>query len=215
MTNDSFGAKGTFEVRGKSLRIARIPALKQHGFRGGHPALCHASAPGEPLASRGWGFRGQGGHRSCGGMGSRVPCKVREIAFPARPGSDARFYWGAGGGGPGGHAGCHGGAWGGDPSQINPLQPAEMVIDHSVQVDAFGSPDALSINSQKEFERNRERYSFLKWGQGAFENFRVVPPETGIVHQVNLEFLARCVMQNEGGLSPIPTPWWAPTATPP
>jgi len=87
-------------------------------------------------------------------------------------------------------------ALGGSASKINPLQPAELVIDHSVQVDAFGSAEALGINSEREFERNRERYGFLRWGQGAFENFRVVPPETGIVHQVNLEYLARVVMTN-------------------
>jgi aconitate hydratase len=88
-------------------------------------------------------------------------------------------------------------ALGGAASRINPLQPAELVIDHSVQVDAYGSADALRINSEKEFERNRERYGFLRWGQSAFENFRVVPPETGIVHQVNLEYLARVVMTND------------------
>jgi aconitate hydratase len=86
---------------------------------------------------------------------------------------------------------------GGDPSRINPLLPAELVVDHSVQVDAFGRADALGVNSAKEFERNRERYCFLKWGQGAFRSFRVVPPATGIVHQVNLEYLARVVMQTE------------------
>jgi aconitate hydratase len=90
-------------------------------------------------------------------------------------------------------------ALGGDPGVINPLQPAELVIDHSVQVDAYGTPDALRINSEIEFERNRERYGFLRWGQEAFKNFRVVPPETGIVHQVNLEYLARVVMTNEDG----------------
>ncbi len=88
---------------------------------------------------------------------------------------------------------------GGNPSQINPLQPAELVIDHSVQVDAFGSTEALRINSEREFERNRERYGFLRWGQSAFRNFRVVPPETGICHQVNLEYLARVVMSDDGG----------------
>ncbi len=80
---------------------------------------------------------------------------------------------------------------GGDPSGINPLQPADLVIDHSVQVDNFASSNALSLNSALEYGRNRERYQFLKWGQSAFQNFRVVPPETGIVHQVNLEFLAQ------------------------
>ncbi|HMJ55894.1 MAG TPA: aconitate hydratase AcnA [Polyangiaceae bacterium] len=82
---------------------------------------------------------------------------------------------------------------GGNPSKINPLQPAELVIDHSVQVDEFGSADALHKNADLEFRRNRERYAFLRWGQSAFSNFKVVPPDTGIVHQVNLEYLARVV----------------------
>jgi len=88
---------------------------------------------------------------------------------------------------------------GGDPKKINPLQPVELVIDHSVQVDAFGTPDAMKINAQLEFQRNRERYLFLKWGQSALRNFKVVPPDTGIVHQVNLEYLARVVMKSEDG----------------
>ena len=86
---------------------------------------------------------------------------------------------------------------GGNPSGINPLQPADLVIDHSVQVDNFASSNALSLNSALEYERNRERYQFLKWGQSAFRNFRVVPPETGIVHQVNLEFLAQVAFTYE------------------
>ncbi|MFT5139889.1 MAG: aconitate hydratase [Lysobacterales bacterium] len=84
-------------------------------------------------------------------------------------------------------------ALGGDPGLINPLSPAELVIDHSVQVDRFGSDDALDLNNVIEFQRNQERYSFLKWGQTAFSNFSVVPPNTGIVHQVNLEHLARVI----------------------
>ena len=88
---------------------------------------------------------------------------------------------------------------GGSADSINPLSPAELVIDHSVQVDSYGSADALDLNNKIEFKRNKERYSFLRWGQGAFENFRVVPPNTGIVHQVNLEYLARVVfdVQND------------------
>src|SRR5919199_5722210 len=78
----------------------------------------------------------------------------------------------------------------GDPAKINPLVPAELVIDHSVQVDVFGTHDAFRLNAEKEFDRNRERYAFLRWGQEAFDNFAVVPPDTGIVHQVNLEYLA-------------------------
>src|SRR6201987_3850149 len=93
-------------------------------------------------------------------------------------------------------------AMGGDPAKVNPLVPAELVIDHSVQVDAFGTRDAFRINAEKEFERNKERYAFLRWGQGAFDGFVVVPPDTGIVHQVNLEYLARVVFENEGVLYP-------------
>ena len=88
-------------------------------------------------------------------------------------------------------------ALGGDTDKINPLVPAELVIDHSVQVDAFGSDAALAQNSELEFKRNKERYNFLKWGQNAFETFKAVPPDTGIVHQVNLEYLARTVFVND------------------
>ncbi|HUR86979.1 MAG TPA: aconitate hydratase [Solirubrobacteraceae bacterium] len=86
---------------------------------------------------------------------------------------------------------------GGDPAMINPLVPAELVIDHSVQVDAFGTRDAFTRNAEREFERNQERYAFLRWGQDAFDNFAVVPPDTGIVHQVNLEYLARVVFVDD------------------
>ncbi|MEN9723049.1 MAG: aconitate hydratase 1 [Pseudomonadota bacterium] len=88
---------------------------------------------------------------------------------------------------------------GGKPSKINPLQPADLVIDHSVQVDVFGTPTAFQENADLEFERNRERYEFLRWGQNAFKNFSVVPPDTGIVHQVNLEFLAHVAMTRTVG----------------
>lgn len=88
-------------------------------------------------------------------------------------------------------------AMGQDPKKINPLQPAELVIDHSVQVDEYGSSAAFLINKEKEFDRNRERYGFLKWGQSTFDNFKVVPPGTGIVHQVNLEYLGRVVIGQE------------------
>ncbi|MCX6543265.1 MAG: aconitate hydratase AcnA [Acidobacteria bacterium] len=86
---------------------------------------------------------------------------------------------------------------GGDPNRVNPIQPMELVIDHSVQVDHFGTADAFPLNADLEYARNKERYRFLRWGQNAFSNFRVVPPETGIVHQVNLEFLARVVFRAE------------------
>src|SRR5215472_7036000 len=86
---------------------------------------------------------------------------------------------------------------GGDPAKVNPLQPVELVIDHSVQVDYFAQKDAFDLNAELEFSRNKKRYAFLRWGQNAFRNFRVVPPDTGIVHQVNLEYLARVVMTGD------------------
>ena len=97
-------------------------------------------------------------------------------------------------------------AMGADPSKANPLLPADLVIDHSVQVDSFGSKDSFSINALLENQRNRERYILLRWGQTAFENFRVVPPDTGIVHQVNLEYLAPVVFkkQDAGGWHAYP-----------
>jgi aconitate hydratase len=91
---------------------------------------------------------------------------------------------------------------GGDPARINPLAPAEMVIDHSVIVDYFGHPDSFARNVEREYERNRERYQFLRWGQTAFDEFKVVPPGTGIVHQVNIEHLARVVMTRDGKAYP-------------
>ena len=105
---------------------------------------------------------------------------------------------------------------GGDPKKINPLLPAELVIDHSVQVDDFGNGLAFRTNADLEFQRNRERYAFLRWGQKAFRNFAVVPPDTGIVHQVNLEYLARVVFTDDDASRarwPTPTRWSAPTRT--
>src|SRR6266702_7315476 len=87
---------------------------------------------------------------------------------------------------------------GGDPQRVNPLAPAELVIDHSVQVDQYGSADSLRQNNEIEFSRNGERYMFLRWGQTAFSNFKVVPPNTGIVHQVNIERLARVIFSDDG-----------------
>ena len=95
---------------------------------------------------------------------------------------------------------------GGDPKRINPLIPVDLVIDHSVQVDRFGSPEAIGENVELEFARNRERYEFLRWGQKAFDNFRVVPPAVGIIHQVNLEFLAKCVFLRNDSQGPLAVP---------
>jgi len=95
---------------------------------------------------------------------------------------------------------------GGDPDRVNPLQPVELVIDHSVQVDYFGRADAFQLNAELEFSRNKERYAFLRWGQNAFRNFRVVPPDTGIVHQVNIEYLARVVVSDDRPEGPFAYP---------
>src|SRR6267378_7288848 len=86
---------------------------------------------------------------------------------------------------------------GGDPNKVNPLQPVELVIDHSVQVDYFAQANAFQLNAELEFSRNKERYAFLRWGQNAFRNFEVVPPDTGIVHQVNIEHLARVIFSEQ------------------
>jgi len=109
---------------------------------------------------------------------------------------------------------------GGDPARINPLVPASLVIDHSVQVDRFGTAEAYAFNVEREYERNGERYQLLRWAQTALRGFRVVPPGTGIVHQVNLEFLGDVISLREdesGGGEPGPSPTrsWAPIHTPP
>ncbi|MFM9164322.1 MAG: aconitate hydratase [Solirubrobacterales bacterium] len=194
MSTDSFGARGTLEVDGRDYEIFRLDALQAKYDvarlpfslkillenllrREGDGAVTAADI--EALAS--WDAKA---HPS------------REIAFtPARvvlqdfTGVPAVVDLAA--------MRDAIAALGGDPQAIEPLVPAELVIDHSVQVDAFGTPDAFEINARREFERNEERYRFLRWGQEAFETFKVVPPDTGIVHQVNLEYLSRVVFVND------------------
>ena len=102
-----------------------------------------------------------------------------------------------------------------DPKRIEPLVPVDLVVDHSVMIDYFGTKNALDLNMKLEFQRNRERYQFMKWGMQAFDTFGVVPPGFGIVHQVNLEYLARGVHRDKNNGVYSPTRWWAPTATPP
>ena len=106
---------------------------------------------------------------------------------------------------------------GGDATKINPRVPVDLIIDHSVQVDAFGNDRAFAINADRDYERNEERYGFLRWGQQAFEGFRVVPPATGICHQVNLEYLGEVVFPEEGDgvRRRIPTLSSGPTRTRP
>ena len=194
---DTFGSHGTLEVGNRSFRMARLKALEERGIELTRLPFALRILLENLLR------REDGGSVDAGDIEALARWQPneegrREIAFmPARvllqdftgvPAvvdlaamRDAMRRMGGG------------------PTKINPLQPVELVIDHSVQIDAYGQPDALKINSEMEFKRNRERYGFLRWGQGAFENFKVVPPSTGIVHQVNLEYLARGVMAGEDG----------------
>ena len=191
--SDTFQSHGTFDVDGKSYRIARLAALKARGFDIERLPFAlkillenllrredGASVPAADIEKLARWTPNSGNPEEIAFMPARVllqdftgvPAVVDLAAM-----RDAMV------------------AMGGDPKKINPLQPVELVIDHSLQVDRFAAPDAAEENGRIEFERNRERYLFLRWGQSAYENFRVVPPDTGIVHQVNLEYLARGVME--------------------
>jgi aconitate hydratase len=194
MSENSFGAKDTLEVEGREYEIFRVDALQQRFDVARLPFslkvllenLLRTEGNGsvtaadiEALAS--WDARAQPSKEI-----AFTPARVLMQDFTGVPAvvdlaamRDAMAEMG------------------GDPARINPLAPAELVIDHSVQVDAFGTRDAFRVNAEREFERNQERYAFLRWGQGAFDDFSVVPPDTGIVHQVNLEYLARVVFPNE------------------
>jgi aconitate hydratase len=194
MSENSFGAKDTLEVGGRSHEIFRLDALQQHFDVARLPFslkvllenLLRTEGNGsvdaadiEALAS--WDAKAQPSKEI-----AFSPARVLMQDFTGVPAvvdlaamRDAMAEMG------------------GDPSKINPLAPAELVIDHSVQVDAYGTRAAFGFNAEREFERNQERYAFLRWGQGAFDDFAVVPPDTGIVHQVNLEYLARVVFPNE------------------
>ncbi|HLL92393.1 MAG TPA: aconitase family protein, partial [Solirubrobacteraceae bacterium] len=194
MSENSFGAKHTLEVGGRKHEIFRLDALQQRFDVARLPFSLKVllenllrtegngsvmAADVEALAS--WDARAQPSKEI-----AFTPARVLMQDFTGVPAvvdlaamRDAMAEMG------------------GDPARINPLAPAELVIDHSVQVDAFGTRDAFRVNAEREFERNRERYAFLRWGQGAFDDFAVVPPDTGIVHQVNLEYLARVVFPNE------------------
>ncbi len=194
---DSFGSRATLRAGGREFRLARLDVLEKRGWNVSRlPYSLRILL--ENLLRREDGAAVTAGEIEALARWDPQAAPAQEIAFmPARvllqdftgvPAvvdlaamRDAMV------------------AMGGDPRRINPLQPVELVIDHSVQVDEFGSAAAFLINAEKEFERNRERYAFLRWGQTAFSNFRVVPPDTGIVHQVNLEYLARVVMEGEVG----------------
>ncbi|MBI4882344.1 MAG: aconitate hydratase AcnA [Planctomycetes bacterium] len=193
---DTFGSHSTLRVGKESYRIARLPALEERGLRVARlPYALKILLENLLRLEDGAVVTADDVEALARWQAKAAPS--REIAFmPARvllqdfTGVPAVVDLAA--------MRDAMAALGGDPRKINPLLPAELVIDHSVQVDAFGSEDAQRINLQKEFERNGERYTFLRWGQKAFDNFRVVPPSTGIVHQVNLEFLAQVVTHANG-----------------
>ena len=188
MSENSFGAQNMLDVGGRTYEIFRLDALAERFDVASLPFSLKVLLE-NLLRTEGNGSVGAGDIEALAGWDAAAQ-PSREIAFtPARvlmqdfTGVPAVVDLAA--------MRDAMAEMGGDPAKINPLAPAELVIDHSVQVDAFGTRDAFRINAEREFERNRERYAFLRWGQGAFEHFAVVPPDTGIVHQVNLEYLAR------------------------
>ena len=191
-TLNSFGTRTDLKVGGQTYQIYSLPTLEKAGFPGVSRLPFSMKVLLENLLRRednafvkaddiravaGWDATGSA-EKEISFMPARVllqdftgvPCVVDLAAM-----RDAMV------------------SLGGNPDRVNPLQPVELVIDHSVQVDYFGRPDALALNAELEFSRNKERYAFMRWGQRAFNNFKVVPPDTGIVHQVNVEYLARVV----------------------
>ncbi len=196
MSENSFGARGTLAVGGREYEIFRLDALQRRFDVARLPFslkvllenLLRTEGNGSVNAADVEALAGWDAHAEPSREIAFTPARVLMQDFTGVPAvvdlaamRDAMA------------------TMGGDPARINPLVPAELVIDHSVQVDAFGTRDAFQINAEREFERNRERYSFLRWGQGAFDGFAVVPPDTGIVHQVNLEYLARVVFSTDEG----------------
>ena len=192
---DSFGSRSSLKVGGREVRLARLDALESRGWNVSRlPYALRILL--ENLLRREDGVVVSAGDIEALATWDPRAVPAREIAFmPARvllqdfTGVPAVVDLAA--------MRDAMAAMGGDPTRINPLQPVELVIDHSVQVDEYGTAAAFLINAGKEFERNRERYAFLRWGQQAFNNFKVVPPDTGICHQVNLEYLARVVMEGD------------------
>src|SRR3954465_4832085 len=195
---DSFGAKGTLDVDGKSYEIFRLSAVSGEGLADDAVASLPYSLKVllENLlrTEDGSNITAEDIKALAGGDADAEPSK--EIQF-----TPARVIMQDFTGVP-----CvvdlatmreAMSELGGDATRINPLAPAEMVIDHSVIADVFGTPEAFERNVEIEYQRNRERYQFLRWGQGAFDDFKVVPPGTGIVHQVNIEHLARTVFTRE------------------
>src|SRR3989442_1517904 len=198
-TSNSFGTRARLAVAGRSFEIFRLGALEQRGFAIGRlPYSLRILLENLLRLEDGRTVRGAEIERLARWDPKKLPDD--EIAFmPARvlmqdfTGVPAVVDFAA--------MRDAMQAMGGDPTHVNPLLPAELVIDHSVIVDEFGTPTAFQVNADLEFQRNRERYALLRWAQQTFQGFRVVPPDTGIVHQVNLEYLARVVFTTSG-----PTP---------
>jgi aconitate hydratase len=196
---DQFGSQDTLRVHDRSYQIHRLDALEKHGFNVGRLPFSLRILLENLLRHQRTTADGQDVEALARWDAAAEP--TQEIAFtPARvllqdfTGVPAVVDLAA--------MRDAVARLGGDATKINPLQPVELVIDHSVQVDEFGTRFAFENNSQLEYSRNGERYAFLRWGQKAFDNFRVVPPETGIVHQVNLEYLARVVFDQDGQAYP-------------
>ncbi len=204
-SNNSFGTRTTLSATGSTFEIFSLPALERQGFPLVSQLPYSIKILLENLLRLEDGrFVDAEGIRALASWDLRTELE-REIAFsPARvllqdfTGVPAVVDLAAMRDGMA--------RLGGDAGRVNPLQPVELVIDHSVQVDYFGQADAFRLNAELEFSRNKERYAFLKWGQNAFRNFRVVPPDTGIVHQVNLEYLARvvCSEKTDGVMQAFP-----------
>jgi aconitate hydratase len=199
---NSFGSRSTLRVGSKQFEIYRLSAVEAHGCSIGHlPYSLRILLENLLRREDGKAVKADDVRALTGWSGKSVPSQ--EIAFmPSRvllqdfTGVPAVVDLAA--------MRDAMKTLGGDPGLINPLQPAELVIDHSVQVDEFGTPQAFQLNAELEFSRNKERYAFLRWGQTAFKNFAIVPPDTGIVHQINLEYLARVVFVGANGESGNP-----------
>ena len=190
MSDDSFGARSSLEVGGRSYEIFRLDALQQRFDTARLPYSLkvllenalrledgHSVTAANVEAIAGWDAAAE--------LSVEIPFQPARVLMQDFTGVPAIVDLAA--------MRDAMDELGGDAARINPLVPVDLVIDHSVQVDAFGSPRAFDINADRDYERNGERYAFLRWGQEAFDNFRVVPPATGICHQVNLEYLGRCV----------------------
>ena len=203
MSSDSFGARSILEVGSRSYRIHRLDALQQRFDVARLPYSIkvllenvlrledgESVSPADVEAIAGWDAKAD--------PSIEIPFQPARVLMQDFTGVPAVVDLAA--------MRDAMDEIGGDATAINPLVDVDLVIDHSVQVDAFGNARAFATNAEREFERNRERYSFLKWGQGAFDNFRVVPPATGICHQVNLEYIAQVVYSHEeaDGLSAYP-----------